>query len=73
MVNIGSVGFKLHMMLTKQRKMSVLKYFGPVCLDGIPFSVQSSTSVFWPLILFNWAHGCHINVIYLSPSLDDFC
>lgn len=27
--------------------------------------------MFWPLILFNWAHGSHINIIYLSPSLDD--
>jgi len=40
----------------------MLKYSGPLCLDGIPFSVQSSTYVFWPLILFNWAHGSRINI-----------
>ena len=45
-----------------QCKMSVWKYSAPVCLDDIPFSVQSSTSVFWPLILFNWACGSHINI-----------
>ena len=73
MDNIWFCGFQIAHDAYKKYKISVLKYSGPVCLDGIPFSVQSCTFVFWPLILFNWAQGSHVDIISLYPSFDNFC